>query len=55
MAEKSGSLGETLLKGEAAERLGREAGKYVRAQGRRLLVHGLGHGLVNAWAASARS
>ena len=45
MAEKSGSLGETLLKGEAAERLSREAGKYVRAQGRRLLVHGLGHGL----------
>jgi uncharacterized membrane protein len=45
MAEKSGSLGETLLKGEAAERLGREAGKYLRAQGRRLLVHGLGHGL----------
>jgi len=45
MAEKSGSLSETLLKGEAAERLGREAGKYVRAQGRRLLVRGLGHGL----------
>lgn len=45
MADKPSSLGEELLRGPAAERLSREAGKYLRASGRRLLVQGLSKGL----------